>query len=121
MEHEYIELSDNDREECEYIEEIFKDIFIDECIYESIDFIINFKECIPYFTRCSTRNITSNLQDYLRTKKIHKNIKTFKIIDEEILLFFMDYINNIIRNNKKLYKINENYELTLNEFIYLIN
>lgn len=121
METEYIDLSDNDFDGCEDISEMLKDIFIDECIYESIDFIIQFKECIPYFTRSSTKNIISNLRDYLQNKKIIKNTTTFEIFDEEILLFFFDYINNIIKNNKKLYKINENYELTLNEFIYLIN
>lgn len=121
METEYIDLSDNELDRYDDISDILKDLFIDECIYESMDFIINLKDYLPYFTKSSTKNIISNLQHYLKNKKINKNIIKYRIEDEDVLLYVFNYINNVIKNNKKLYSIKENYDLTLNDFIYFFN
>ena len=117
-----MDLSDDDFDVCDDISEMLKDIFVDECVYETMDFIIHLKESVPYLSCSSTKNIMSNLENYLKNKKIDKKVINFKTIkDEEIFVYFFCYVNNIIEKNKKLYKVNENYELTLKEFIYLVN
>lgn len=114
---EYEEISEDENYKYDFTE-----VFIDECIYDFIDFITDVKEELPYFFKTKTKKIVDNLHGYLLYKNFNGELMKYNYSDDlNFLLFFLKNINNIIDDNKRLYKITDSYRLTVDDIIKILN
>ncbi len=97
------------------------DLFIQDCVYDLIEYISDFKEQIPYISNLKVSQIIYNILEFALSKTVHKKIINYNI-EKDLIIFFIDNVNQIINYNKKIYNINDTiYKITQEEIAYLLN
>ena len=106
-------------EEDTFEKETMWELFIDDCIIDLIDFISKFRESIPYISKIATSDIVLNIIDYTLKGKTKNRIVNYSI-DENLLTFFTDNVNEILKNNQRLYNVKPINTFSLNYMVYML-
>jgi hypothetical protein len=113
----------SDQEDESINQQLKKEIFISDCLYDLIDFLSSIKEVIPYYSKLSTSKIACKIIDHILNENLNKNYKKYEYSNEyrDLLIFIHENISNIINTNKKYYGIKNEYTISFDDIYKLLN